>query len=259
MRPLKNRIGAAALGAAALFVGACSALALGDDSDLDEAKAEYEQDVAERLQDQPEAEVLVLGDSVMWWGEEGEASVAHSLAAALSRPVVNLSVPGARLSHPVNEHASVGLDIRAQFKPRDWEWVVLDGGANDLGDECGCRACEPVITQMVSRDGQRGQWIDLIERINSADARIVLVGYYEPPETGENGLALCGAHFEELNGRLERAAGERDGVEFVSMAEVVNPANASHFDPDMIHPSAVSSRAIGELIGKAIKRAEMAR
>lgn len=129
-------MGAAALGVAALIVSGCNGLALEDLLPGDVAE-ERQADVSERLAAAPDARILVLGDSMMWWGEPGDQSIGQALARTLGEPVVNLSVPGARISHPDTEARGAGFDIRTQFVARQWDWVVIEGGANDLGDECG--------------------------------------------------------------------------------------------------------------------------
>ncbi|MEL6708219.1 MAG: SGNH/GDSL hydrolase family protein [Pseudomonadota bacterium] len=244
--------GAVALSAAALFFASCSNLEIGADA-ATWGDSERSEEVEERLANGPGARILVIGDSVMWWNEESGRSVAQELAKALSRPVINLSVPGARISHPDDNLAAEGLDIRAQYVPRNWNWVVVEGGANDLGDECGCAQCETTLNEMITVDASAGEWVDLVDRIRTDGANIVVAGYYSlPSQDSEEVLAQCEGVIGELNARLERLAAKHRTVHFVSMSDAIDPASLEDYDPDLIHPSPRGSRAIGGKIGAAI-------
>lgn len=106
-------------------------------------------------------------------------------------------------------------------------------------------------------DGKTGEWVNLLDQVRQGGARAVLVGYYQPPISGgEDTLAQCGPAFAALNERLRRLAAQRAGVTYVTMGDVVDPTDLAAYDPDRIHPSARSSRAVAGLIGSAISQAE---
>ncbi|GGD09866.1 SGNH/GDSL hydrolase family protein [Aquisalinus flavus] len=214
-----------------------------------EERAEYE------LSAKPEARILVIGDSVMWWNSDSGASVADGISESLGEPVVNLAVPGAAISHPDPAMAVEGLDIRAQYRDRDWQWVVVEGGANDLGDEGGARGCAAVLDELVSEDGRRGEIPELVRRIRSTGARVVAMGYYDLPSS-EASDGYCGKTLSTLTQRIKSMARHDPDVLFVAMADVVSPSNSSDYDPDGIHPSVRSSREIGGRIAAAIGAAE---
>jgi len=209
----------------------------------------------EQLNAESESRILVIGDSVMWWGFEEQTSVSDGMSAALGEPVINLSVPGARISVEDPRAAAEGLDIRKQYRDRDWAWVVVEGGANDLAEECGCGQCAGVLNGLISTDGQRGEIPDLVQRARDDGAKVVVLGYYPPPLTGGE-FKPCEGVLEDLSSRIETLARSRSGVVFVSMADVVEPADASAYDPDRVHPSESTSLAIGQLITKVIKENE---
>lgn len=203
----------------------------------------------------PDARILVIGDSVMWWNSESGASVADGISARLGEPVVNLAVPGAVISHRDPAMAEEGLDIRAQYRDRDWQWVVVEGGANDLGDEGGARGCEVVLDELVSDDGRRGEIPELVRRIRSTGARVVAMGYYKLPSSAASD-DYCGETLTTLTQRIENMAGHDPDVLFVAMSDVIAPADPGDYDPDGVHPSARSSREIGSRIAAAIAAAE---
>ncbi|MEL7363836.1 MAG: SGNH/GDSL hydrolase family protein [Bacteroidota bacterium] len=208
--------------------------------------------------DVEDGSVLVLGDSVMEWNADQEASIADVIAAELDRAVVNGGVSGARLSMPDDnaKRGELGYDIRAQYRARGWEWVVMDGGANDFGGECLCRRCERTLDEMVSDDGQLGQYPDFVRDVVSDGSRVLVMGYYAPPTGAETSFTECTGELASLNGRLDRMAAAIDSVYYISASEVIDPTDALHYDDDRVHPSTVGSRLIGELLAQAMRSAE---
>ena len=215
------------------------------------ACAGFEEQAEANLAAKPDARILTLGDSIMWWNADRGGAVADAIAASLGAPVVNLAVPGAAISHPDPAAAAEGLDIRTQYRRRNWEWVVFDGGANDLGDEGGARGCAIVLNELVSADGRKGQIPDLVRQFRADGARVVALGYYDlPSQSAQDGY--CGDSLRTLSQRIEIMAGLDPNVLFVSMADVVSPADRSAYDPDGVHPSPRSSQAIGRKVAAAI-------
>lgn len=215
----------------------------------------FEERVARELAAKPDARMLAIGDSVVWWNAEQGASIPDAMAADLAEPVVHLAVPGAAISHADADMAAEGLDIRAQYRDRDWDWVVVEGGANDLGDEGGARGCATVLDELVSADGRRGEIPELVGRIRSDGARVVALGYYELPAGSEQD-GFCGDSLSALSARIETMAALDPDVLFVAMADVVSPADPAAYDRDLVHPSARSSQMIGRRIADAIRTAE---
>lgn len=219
------------------------------------ACAGFEERAATELGSKPDARILAIGDSVVWWNAENEGSIADAIAADLGEPVVNLAVPGAAISHPNPDMAVEGLDIRAQYRKRNWDWVVVEGGANDLGDEGDARGCATVLDELVSADGRHGEIPELVRRARSDGARVVALGYYELSKDAE-GDSFCGATLSALSARIEAVATLDPGVLYVAMADVMSPIDRAAYDRDGVHPSTHSSRAIGQKIADAIRNAE---
>ncbi|MEM1126220.1 MAG: SGNH/GDSL hydrolase family protein [Bacteroidota bacterium] len=216
------------------------------------------QETSRIVADTETGSILAIGDSVMEWNAEDEASIPDVIAAELGRVVVNGGVSGARLSVPDDEAelGALGYDIREQYRARGWTWVVMDGGANDLGDECGCGSCEATLNEMVSADGQAGQYPDFVRSVVGDSSRVLVMGYYAPPAGAETEFTACLDELDALNARLTQMAAAIEGVHYASAAEVIDPADAASYDPDQVHPSVKGSRLIGERLAQAILDAE---
>jgi len=205
--------------------------------------------------DRPDARIVAIGDSVMWWNADEGASIADAIAGELDETVANLAVPGAAISHPNPAMAIEGLDIRAQYRDHTWQWVVLTGGANDLGDEGAIHGCATVLEELISEDGRSGELPDLVRRIRSSGARVIALGYYELPAV-EDAEDFCGDALTTLSKRIETMAALDAGVHFVSMADIMSPDDGSAYDLDRVHPSTRSSRVIGQRVAAVIRETE---
>ncbi len=193
----------------------------------------------------PEADVLAIGDSVIWWNIEAEQSVADVIAGAIARDVINAAIPGA-------EFLATTESIPQQYQAGPWEWVVMDGGANDLGAFCGTSGALPVLDRLIGADLQRGAMPAFFEQVREDGPQIVLMGYYLAPVAGGD-FAGCAADFATLNDRLEAYAGQTAGVYYAPAAAVIDPTNSGHYDADLVHPSPLGSRLIGLQIADIIR------
>lgn len=189
--------------------------------------------------------VLVIGDSVMEWNRSDEASIADVIAQLTNRAVQDNAVSGSLLS-------ADGDDIRDQYQRGTWEWVVMDGGANDLGEACDCGPCAGVLNDLASSDGTRGTYPDFVRRLVSDGAEVLVLGYYMPPTGAETEFTACADEFEELNRRLQEMASATDHVTFAPATDVIDPGNRGHYDADLVHPSVEGSRRIGAMLATII-------
>ena len=117
----------------------------------------------------PGTGILALGDSVLEWN--GRDAIPEVAAEMLGMDVQNNAIGGTRL---------IG-DIPETYEDGDWSWVLVDGGANDLNDVCGCSGCDSLLNQMVGPDGGYGVMVDLIERITGDGHQVAILGYYQVP------------------------------------------------------------------------------
>jgi lysophospholipase L1-like esterase len=240
--PLVGAAGAVLLAALALLsFGGCGAV-----SDL--LFPRHAIDAEDRLVGEGDPTVLVIGNSVMEFNIWDNAAIADVIAEATGRTVRNNGVSGARLSAPEG-------DIRSQYRPGPWEWIVVGGGANDLGDECGCGPCEATLGEMVGADGDRGEYPAFVRSIVADGSRVLVMGYYAPPAGASTELSDCGPELAALNRRLEAMARTTDGVYFASAADVIDPNNRDHYFEDLVHPSVEGSRLIGEQLAAVINAA----
>lgn len=67
----------------------------------------------------------------------------------------------------------------------------MDGGGNDLHDDCGCEACELVLDGLVSDDGRSGEIPDFVRRLLDDGPQVMVVGYYEIPSDARYGFDRC--------------------------------------------------------------------
>jgi lysophospholipase L1-like esterase len=197
--------------------------------------------------------IQVIGDSVMTWN--GSNAIPEVVSRALGEPVDNNARAGARMTRS----SLLARSVQAQFRPGAWDWVVVNGGANDLNRDCRCASCAREIDALISPDGLRGTWPDLVARlIAGGAARVMIVGYYGP--TGRGGFTdRCADELAIVDTRLARLAAALDGVVFVDADPVMGPSTPGLFASDLIHPNARGSAAIGALIAAEIARLDPTR
>ena len=83
------------------------------------------------------SKILAVGDSIFEWGLGGD-SAPEIVGDVLNLPVYNAAISGSMISS--NEEGS----IPNQYFEGDWDWVIMDGGANDLNELCQCGDCSQV-------------------------------------------------------------------------------------------------------------------
>lgn len=191
------------------------------------------------------ARIVVAGDSVMAWNRVAGASVADVLQARLRQPVGDVSMSFARVAG-----GSGSLNIPTQLMGLRPDWVVLNGGANDLST-CGCSGCGGVLMRLISPDGQRGAIPALVADLRARGSRVVWADYYTSPRFAGSG---CAASYRELELRLARMAAGDPGVVLVDMDDVFSARDLSLFAPDRLHPSRAGSARIAGLVAGALSR-----
>ncbi len=198
------------------------------------------------------ARILAMGDSLMAWHNISGRSIAHSVAKDLKEPVVNRSIGGARVLYGLPITGAMGMKIANQYSPGDWEWVILNGGGNDLWLGCGCGACDTRMNRMISQDGTSGQIPKTVTEIRSSGAQVVYIGYLRSPGVGSI-IEGCKDEGDELEKRVAQAAKLDKGFHFVSLQDLVPYGDRSYHGIDMIHPSVKASSEIGRRVSKVIK------
>jgi lysophospholipase L1-like esterase len=208
---------------------------------------------------EPEADILAIGDSIFAWNREQGASIPEVVGAELGRTVLNEAVSGAQFVDERDGAAENGGDIRAQYANLGqvgFEWVIVDGGGNDVNDDCRCRDCAEVLNALISADGTEGAMVDFAREVVADGSNVLFVGYAELPPNTFFGFGQCGDELDESSRRLGLMADSVDGVWFVDAADVVTGTDLDSFDLDLVHPSVEGSAVIGRHVAQAIEAAE---
>ncbi|MCJ8139244.1 SGNH/GDSL hydrolase family protein [Falsirhodobacter halotolerans] len=193
-------------------------------------------------------DILVMGDSVLAWNN---GAVGKTIGADLDRPVITRARAGARMM-PGAAAALVGLSIPNQLPDGRWNWIVMNGGANDLVGTCGCGPCEAEIDALMSPDATAGAIPDLIARARRTGASVMWMGYYQAPQSAS--FAGCSAALGKLETRIATYARAHDGVYFVDSEAVMPPSDPGLLGPDRTHPSARGSAILGTFLARALAR-----
>lgn len=195
--------------------------------------------------------ILLMGDSFLAANGPSKKSVGDILAASLSANVKNNAIPGAKIIHNLPISGSVGFRISRQYRRGDWDWVVLNGGGNDLWFGCGCNRCDRRMDRLISEDGLSGEIPKLVNRLRESGARVVYVGYLRTPDMNSP-IEHCKDDGDALEARIAALAEQVDGFDFISNQDLVPAGDRSFHMRDMIHPSAKGSRAIAERVADFI-------
>lgn len=193
----------------------------------------------------------------MAWNGGTNRSVSDVMEQELRQDVVDRSVSAARMIYSLPVSGAAGLSIPKQYRTGDWDWVVVNGGGNDLWLGCGCFACKRKMNRLVAPDGSHGAIPDLVARLRASGAKVIYTGYLRSPGAGSP-IEYCKDEGQELDRRVARMAERDDGVFFVSLADMVPYGDRSFHALDMIHPSVKGSSAIAGRISHLIRTHESA-
>lgn len=189
-----------------------------------------------------EARIQLLGDSLMATNVVTGRAIPNVLQQQLGEKVLNRSRSGAMIR-----------GIAGQYQPGNYDWVVLNGGGNDLWLGCGCNNCAARMAQVISSDGSSGRLPDLVSRIRRDGAKVLYVGYLRSPGFGSP-IEHCRDDGDEMERRVKLMADRMDGVWLVSNATIVPNGDKSFHAWDRIHPSVKGSRVIGKRVASAIRQ-----
>lgn len=197
-------------------------------------------------------DILVLGDSVMAWNSASNASIGDALSTQLAQSVTSKAVPGAQFDNNSRVAGAVGFDVRRQMQPGRWNWVVMNGGANDLAADCDCGACGASVDALIAADGRSGAVPDFIRSVRQQSGAAVLwMGYYAGSGTGS--FAGCRDDLVEIEARIARFAAGQPGVHFSDAEAVIDRSDPTLFAPDNIHPSPKGSALIAAHLAESIR------
>ena len=193
-------------------------------------------------------DILVIGDSVMAWNKASGRDIGSAIEAELGRDVTSRAVPGAGITS-----SGLGLlarPVSSQLGQGRWNWVVINGGANDLGALCGCSRCDSAVDRLISRDGRSGDIPRLIAAARATGARVLWMGYYKAPDTSL--FRGCRPALVEIERRIARLAEAVPGVTFADAEDVMPPGRPDLLASDRTHPSPAGSALIGRYLARII-------
>lgn len=205
------------------------------------------------IPEQAAPRILAMGDSLMAWHGVSGRSIPHVVAKELGEPVVNHSIGGARIIYKLPLSGALGMKIANQYKKGDWDWIVINGGGNDLWMGCGCTACDKRINRMISEDGRKGVVPGMVSKLRRTGARVIYVGYLRSPGVGSI-IDDCRPAGDEFESRIEAMSRLDKGLHFLSLADLVPHGDRSYHGIDMIHPSIKASREIGKRVAEVIRK-----
>ena len=207
----------------------------------------------EQVTSNTKSRILLMGDSMMASNAMGGNTVAKWMEAELREEVIDRSVSGAKYFYYLPISGAAGLRLDAQYRPGKWDWVVLNGGGNDLLFGNGCGQSTAQLNRLVTPDGRHGAIPSFVANIRASGARVLYVGYLRNPGTFTP-IKACGPAGNELDRRLATMASLNSGVEFLRIADLVPYGDSSFHQFDRIHPSPKGSRAIAHRIVQRIKQ-----
>ncbi len=198
------------------------------------------------------AQIVVAGDSVMAWNRVQGGSVADGLAQRLGAEVGDVSLPYASVMGTTGPGA---LDISAQVKGLAPRWVVMNGGANDLGVGCSGAETGAILDRLISTDGREGAIPVMVAGLRARGARVLWADYYTAPAFAGT---PCGQIYDLMGARAARMAAADPGILLVDMGDVIAPGDPALFARDGIHPSPAGSARIAALIAEALRATDPA-
>lgn len=191
-------------------------------------------------------DILVIGDSVLAWNH---GTVGRVISSQTGRKVVSRAALGAQVDASAARSA-LGLSIPGQLSDGPWNWIIVDGGANDLVGACGCVACGNEVDALISADSSFGSIPALLSEARATGAQVLWMGYYQAPES--IAFANCRASLVEMERRIEAYAQAHIGIHFVDSETVIDPLDRSMYSSDMTHPSRMGSEVIGSFLARTI-------
>lgn len=199
-----------------------------------------------------DARYQIIGDSIFAWNMETQEQVAAFLAEATGAEITDHSMSGAQIFVDDDEAAARGLDILTQYEEGDWDWLIMNGGANDLEEDCGCGECDVTLDDMITPDADGGRIPAFLDEVAGSGVRVIYLGYYQVG-IEETDSAACVDEFDALDDRMSRYADATEGVFFLSGLGLLTEGD---LDRDGIHPNPVGSEILSMAISEAIEAAE---
>ena len=198
-----------------------------------------------------QSRILVMGDSLLASHSISGRAISNYIGRSLQQKVTDRSVMGARIIYGLPISGALGMNIGKQFRGGKWDWIVINGGGNDLWFGCGCNKCDRKIRRLISVDGKSGKVPSLVAKLRRSGAKVIYLGYLRSPGVGSP-IESCKDEGDEFESRVRKMATINEGVYFLSLAKLVPHGDRSYHTIDMVHPSLKASKTIGQLVATLI-------
>lgn len=202
--------------------------------------------------------ILAMGDSMMAAHRLSGRAISHNLSEQLNEPVKDTSVVGARLAYSLPVSGALGMNIGQQYREGAWDWVVMNGGGNDLWFGCGCHVCDRKMDSLISEDGTSGKIPSLVSKLRNSGAQVLWVGYLRSPGM-DSPIESCHDEGNELEARISNLAKSVHGMHYLSNANLVPHGDRSFHGLDMVHPSLKGSKEIASRAADYIRKVDRTR
>lgn len=199
--------------------------------------------------------ILAIGDSMLAWHKGSGNAITEVAEREIGEEIVDRSVVGARFLYGLPITGAMGLNISKQYVLGSWDWVVINGGGNDLWFGCGCLDCDGTIDRMISRDGRSGKIPRLISEARSTGARVIFVGYLHSPGAFSI-IDHCKTEDIDFESRISALADRMDGFFYLKASDIVPKGDLSYHSADRIHPSKKGSHEVGIRVAEIILRGQ---
>ena len=143
--------------------------------------------------------------------------------------------------------------IPSQFAASDWDWVIVNGGGNDLFPVCQTPDAIPVLDAIISADGTTGAFPTFVGQVAGRGTQVLVIGYYPISDQG-GPFAHCRTELDELAARQSKMADLLPSVIFVDSGRVIGSGDTAAYSPDLVHPSPRGTALIGQLLASVIRR-----
>lgn len=192
-----------------------------------------------------DADIIVVGDSILAWHRGSGRSIPDVVEQASGLSVSNVAVNGARFLGAGN--------IPSQFVAGSWDWVIIDGGGNDLLPSCATPNANAILNALISQDGRNGAIPNFVNSVATGGTRVIVLGYYPVSARGGQ-FQPCISVLNELAARQARMAATNPAVLFVDSGQVISANDSASYAPDLVHPSPRGAALIGQLLSSTIQQ-----
>merc|ERR1719321_1232406 len=191
---------------------------------------------------------IAIGDSMMAANKRVGKSISEVMAKKLGISGEDNAQGGAAVLQAKGGRPP----IPDQYVATNWEYVIMNGGINDLGGKCG-NGDEgmAVVDQIVSADASSGAFVDIVNQAQGYGSQVVLVSY-PFPVMPQKGYWRCEREVLELTRRYRLLAEGRDGVGMVDSSDYMIAGDAIFFADDGSHPSETGSEVVGLAVAELL-------